>query len=31
LLPQAIKSQYIEKTDLSILKKWRENPEIWGK
>jgi len=31
LLPQAIKSQYIEKADLSILKKWRENPSIWGK
>ena len=31
LLPQAIKSQYIEKSDLSILKKWRENPSIWGK
>jgi orotate phosphoribosyltransferase len=31
LLPQAIASQYIEKADLSILKEWRENPEIWGK
>ena len=31
LLPQAIASQYIEKADLSILKKWRENPSIWGK
>ncbi len=31
LLPQAIKSQYIEKSDLSILKEWRENPVIWGK
>ena len=31
LLPQAIKSQYIEKADLSVLKEWRENPAIWGK
>ena len=31
LLTQAIKSQYIEKSDLSILKEWRENPVIWGK
>ena len=31
LLPQAIKSQYIEKSDLSILREWRENPAIWGK
>ena len=31
LLSQAIASQYIEKADLSVLKKWRENPEIWGK
>ena len=30
LLQQAIASQYIEKKDLSILKEWRENPEIWG-
>jgi orotate phosphoribosyltransferase len=31
LLPEAIKSQYIEKSDLSILKEWRTNPAIWGK
>ena len=31
LLPQAVKSQYIEKTDLSVLKEWREDPSIWGK
>ena len=31
LLPQAIESQYIEKKDLAILKKWRENPSIWKK
>ena len=31
LLPQAIESQYIEKSDLSILKEWRENPSIWKK
>ena len=31
LLPEAIESQYIEQADLSILKKWRENPSIWGK
>ena len=31
LLTQAIKSQYIEKSDLSILKEWRKNPVIWGK
>jgi orotate phosphoribosyltransferase len=31
LLPQAIESQYIEQTDLAILKKWRENPAIWKK
>ena len=31
LLPEAIASQYIEKSDLSILKEWRENPSIWGK
>jgi len=31
LLPQAIASQYIKTTDLSILKEWRENPAIWKK
>ena len=31
LLPQAIESQYIEESDLAILKQWRENPSIWKK
>ncbi len=31
LLPQAIEQHYIEKTDLEILKQWRENPSIWKK
>ena len=31
LLPEAIESQYIEQADLSILKKWRENPAMWKK
>ena len=31
LLPEAIKSQYIEKADLSILKEWRKNPAMWKK
>tara|TARA_X000000368_G_C23025222_1_gene709833 strand:- start:1065 stop:1706 length:642 start_codon:yes stop_codon:yes gene_type:complete len=31
LLLEAIKAQYIEKADLSILKEWRENPTIWKK
>ena len=31
LLPQAIAQQYIEKVDLPILKKWRENPSNWKK
>ena len=31
LLPEAIKSQYIEQTDLSILKEWRKNPAMWKK
>ena len=31
LLPQAIESQYIEESDLSILKEWKENPSIWKK
>jgi len=31
LLPQAIKSQYIEEKDLAILKQWRENPSTWKK
>jgi len=31
LLHQAIEQQYIETSDLKILKKWRENPSIWRK
>ena len=31
LISQAIKSQYIEKSDLSILKEWREKPDLWRK
>ena len=31
LLPEAIKSQYIEQADLSILKEWRKNPAMWKK
>ena len=31
LLPQAIERQYIEKSDLKILRQWRENPSIWKK
>ena len=31
LLEQAIESKYIQKTDLEILKKWRQNPSSWGK
>ena len=31
LLPQAIEQEYIEKSDLEILKQWRENPSIWKK
>jgi len=31
LLPQAIKSQYIEEKDLAVLKQWRENPSTWKK
>ena len=31
LLMEAIEQQYIDKKDLSILKKWRENPGIWKK
>lgn len=31
LLPQAIESQYIEESDLAILKQWKENPSIWKK
>ena len=31
LLLQAIKSQYINTTDLPILEEWKENPANWGK
>ena len=31
LLQEAIKSQYIEQADLSILKEWRKNPAMWKK
>jgi len=31
LLPEAIKSQYIEQADLSMLKEWRKNPAMWKK
>ena len=31
LLPQAIESQYIEESDLAILKQWKKNPSIWKK
>ena len=31
LLPQAIEQQYIDKSDLTILQQWRENPSIWKK
>tara|TARA_B100001758_G_C18255332_1_gene528026 strand:+ start:101 stop:742 length:642 start_codon:yes stop_codon:yes gene_type:complete len=31
LLIQATSQQYIEKSDLSILKEWRNNPEKWKK
>ena len=31
LLPQALKTNYITKTDLPILQKWRENPSKWNK
>ena len=30
LLPQALKTNYITKTDLPILQKWRENPSKWN-
>ena len=31
LLIQAISQQYIQKSDLTILEKWRSNPAIWKK
>tara|TARA_B100001142_G_scaffold55912_1_gene54416 strand:+ start:666 stop:1307 length:642 start_codon:yes stop_codon:yes gene_type:complete len=31
LLEQAIESKYIQKIDLEILKKWRQDPSSWGK
>jgi orotate phosphoribosyltransferase len=30
LVEQALKSDYINKSDLASLKKWRENPDKWG-
>jgi orotate phosphoribosyltransferase len=30
LVDQALKSEYINKSDLASLKKWREDPESWG-
>tara|TARA_B100001287_G_scaffold274270_1_gene279252 strand:+ start:2168 stop:2809 length:642 start_codon:yes stop_codon:yes gene_type:complete len=30
LLPQALKTNYITKTELPILQKWRENPSKWN-
>ncbi|MFP4025411.1 MAG: orotate phosphoribosyltransferase [Thiohalospira sp.] len=31
LIQTALKSGYIEETDLETLNQWRDNPEIWGK
>ena len=31
LLPKAIEQQYINKSDLKVLQKWRESPSIWKK
>ena len=31
LLPQAIEQQYIDKSELTVLQKWREAPSIWKK
>ena len=31
LLPIAKEQQYIEKSDLTVLNKWRDNPAIWKK
>lgn len=31
LVKQAIKSKYIDEDDIHTLKKWREDPENWGK
>ena len=31
LLQEAVKQEYINKTDLETLEKWRENPSKWGK
>lgn len=30
LVEEAVKAGYIDKEELNILKKWRENPEGWG-
>ncbi len=31
LLEEALETGYIRKEDLSVLNKWRKNPETWGK
>ena len=31
MLPQAVKANYITKTEMSILKKWRKDPSSWKK
>ena len=31
LLQEAVKQEYINKTDLETLEKWRKNPSKWGK
>ena len=31
MLPQAVESNYITETEMSILKDWREDPSVWKK
>ncbi len=31
LINQALKSDYINQADIASLKKWRENPAVWGR
>ena len=31
IITQAVKMNYISENQIEILKRWRENPEIWGK
>ncbi|MCL2596332.1 MAG: orotate phosphoribosyltransferase [Paludibacter sp.] len=31
IIEQAVKMNYISQNQIEILKKWRENPQIWGK